>query len=167
MFDALIELFGPIGKEISLIFVSMVPLIELRGAIPLGINAYGMPPLEVFLLSVIANCVPIPFIIFLIKPIFRWMKRFKYFGKIVTKLEELADRKAGKVTAYKYEMLGLFLFVGIPLPGTGAYSGALIAALLNMRVKYAFPAILLGVIAAGILVTLISTGALAAWQFLI
>ena len=167
MIDAFIEFFGPIGKELWLIFVSMVPLIELRGAIPLGINVFGMPPLEVFFLSVVANCIPIPFVIFLIKPIFRWMKRFKYFGKIVTKLENLANSKAGKVTAYKYEMLGLFLFVGVPLPGTGAYSGALIAALFNMRVKYAFPAIVLGVIAAGILVTLISTGALAAWQFLI
>ena len=64
-------------------------------------------------------------------------------------------------------MLGLFLFVGIPLPGTGAYSGALVAALLNMRIKNAFPAIVLGVIAAGVLVTLISSGALAAWEFLI
>lgn len=167
MLEALVNFLGPVGRELSLIIVSMIPLIELRGAIPLGINALGMPPLEVFLLCVIANCVPIPFIIFLIKPIFRWLKRFRFFNKIITKLEGIADKKSGKITAYKYEMLGLFLFVGVPLPGTGAYSGALIAALLNMRIKNAFPAIVLGVIAAGVLVTLISSGALAAWEFLI
>lgn len=167
MLEALVDFLGPVGRELSLIIVSMIPLIELRGAIPLGINVLGMPPLEVFLLCVIANCVPIPFIIFLIKPIFRWLKRFRIFNKIITKLEGIADKKSGKITAYKYEMLGLFLFVGVPLPGTGAYSGALIAALLNMRIKNAFPAIVLGVIAAGVLVTLISSGALAAWEFLI
>ena len=167
MLDALIEFLGPVGQGLSLIIVSMIPLIELRGAIPLGINAFGLPPLEVFLLCSIANCIPIPFIIFLIKPVFAWLKKFKIFAKLIAKLENMANQKSGKITAYKYEMVGLMLFVGIPLPGTGAWSGALIAALLGMRVKHAFAAILLGVIIAGLLVTLISSGALAAWEFLI
>ncbi len=167
MLDALIEFLGPIGKELSLIIVSMVPFIELRGAVPLGINAFGMDPVQVFTMCVLANCVPIPFVIFLIKPIFNWLKKFRPFKKLIEKIENAANKKSSKVTAYKYEMLGLFLFVAIPLPGTGAYSGALVAALLNMRVKHAFPAIVAGVVVAGILVTLIASGALAAWEFLI
>ena len=166
MFEAIGEFLVSLPHEIYLIIISMIPFVELRGAIPVGIG-FGMNPVEVFILCVIANCIPVPFIIFLIKPIFRWLKRFRAFEKIITKLEGLADKKSGKITAYNYEMVGLMLFVGIPLPGTGAWSGALIAALLNMRIKHAFFAIVLGVILAGVLVTLISSGALAALKFLI
>ena len=166
MFEAIGEFLVSLPHEIYLIIISMIPFVELRGAIPVGVG-FGMNPVEVFILCVIANCIPVPFIIFLIKPIFRWLKRFRTFEKIITKLEGLADKKSGKITAYKYEMVGLMLFVGIPLPGTGAGSGALIAALLNMRIKHAFFAIVLGVILAGVLVTLISSGALAALKFLI
>ena len=166
MFEAIGEFLVSLPHEIYLIIISMIPFVELRGAIPVGIG-FGMNPVEVFILCVIANCIPVPFINFLIKPIFRWLKRFRAFEKIITKLEGLADKKSGKITAYKYEMVGLMLFVGIPLPGTGAWSGALIAALLNMRIKHAFFAIVLGVILAGVLVTLISSGALAALKFLI
>lgn len=166
MFEAIGEFLVSLPHEIYLIIISMIPFVELRGAIPVGVG-FGMNPVEVFILCVIANCIPVPFIIFLIKPIFRWLKRFRAFEKIITKLEGLADKKSGKITAYKYEMVGLMLFVGIPLPGTGAWSGALIAALLNMRIKHAFFAIVLGVILAGVLVTLISSGALAALKFLI
>ena len=166
MFEAIGEFLVSLPHEIYLIIISMIPFVELRGAIPVGVG-FGMNPVEVFILCVIANCIPVPFIIFLIKPIFRWLKGFRTFEKIITKLEGLADKKSGKITAYKYEMVGLMLFVGIPLPGTGAWSGALIAALLNMRIKHAFFAIVLGVILAGVLVTLISSGALAALKFLI
>lgn len=166
MFEAVANFFISLPHELYLIIISIVPFIELRGAIPVGIG-FGMNPVEVFLICVIANCIPVPFIIFLIKPIFKWLKRFRPFEKIITKLEGIADKKSGKITAYKYEMLGLMLFVGIPLPGTGAWSGALIAALLNMRIKHAFAAILLGVVIAGLLVTLISAGALSALNFLI
>lgn len=166
MFEAIADFLISLPHEIYLIIISMFPFIELRGAIPIGIG-FGMNPVEVFLISVIANCIPVPFIIFLIKPIFRWLKRFRLFEKIITKIEGLADKKSGQITAYKYELVGLMLFVGIPLPGTGAWSGALIAALLNMRIKHAFFAIILGVIIAGFLVTLISTGALAALGFLL
>lgn len=166
MFEAIGEFLISLPHELYLIIISMVPFIELRGAIPVGIG-FGMNPVEVFLICVIANCIPIPFIIFLIKPIFKWLKKFRPFEKIITKLEGIADKKSGQITAYKYELVGLMLFVGIPLPGTGAWSGALIAALLNMRIKHAFVAIFLGVIIAGVLVTLISSGALAALRFLI
>ena len=164
MFQAISDFLVSLPHELYLILISMFPFIELRGAIPVGIG-FGLNPVEVFIICVIANCIPIPFIIFLIKPLFRWLKRFSLFEKIITKLEHLADSKSGKITAYKYEMVGLLLFVGIPLPGTGAWSGALIAALLNMRIKHAFTAIVLGVILAGVLVTLISAGALGALSF--
>lgn len=166
MLEAIGGFLSSLPHELYLIVISMFPFIELRGAIPVGIG-FGMNPVEVFLICVIANCIPVPFIIFLIKPLFKWLKKFKAFEKIIAKLEGLADKKSGKITAYKYEMIGLMLFVGIPLPGTGAWSGALIAALLNMRIKHAFAAILLGVIIAGVLVTLISAGALSALRFLI
>lgn len=159
MLDSLISFLEPLGHELVLIIVSMIPFVELRGAIPLGIAFFGQnEAVKVFLTCVLANCVPIPFVIFLIKPIFRWLKRFSPLKKIIEKIEGIADKKSGQVTAYKYEMLGLFLFVAVPLPGTGAYSGALIAALLNMRIKHAFLAIVAGVAVAGLIMTLASTG---------
>ncbi len=166
MLQAIGDFLISLPHELYLIIISMVPFIELRGAIPVGIG-FGMDPLKVFLICVIANCIPVPFIIFLIKPIFKWLKKIRAFEKLITKLEGIADKKSGQITAYKYELVGLMLFVGVPLPGTGAWSGALIAALLNMRIKHAFVAIFLGVVIAGVLVTLISSGALAALSFLL
>lgn len=166
MLQAIGSFLISLPHELYLIIISMIPFIELRGAIPVGVG-FGMDPIEVFLICVTANCIPVPFIIFLIKPLFRWLKKFKAFEKLITKLEGIADKKSGQITAYKYELVGLMLFVGIPLPGTGAWSGALIAALLDMRIKHAFIAIFLGVIIAGVLVTLISSGALAALSFLL
>lgn len=157
MTEKIIELLGPMGQELTLLIVSVIPFIELRGGIILG-HGFGMDPLKVFAICFLANCVPVPFVVFLAKPMFRWLKKFRLFNKIITKIEDLVERKSSKVTAYKYEMLGLFLFVGIPLPGTGAYTGSLIAALLNMRLKYAVPAIILGVFAAGVIMTLASMG---------
>lgn len=166
MLQAIGDFLISLPHELYLILISMIPFIELRGAIPVGVG-FGMNPLEVFLICVTANCIPVPFIIFLIKPMFRWLKKFKAFEKIITKIEGVANKKSGQITGYKYELVGLMLFVGIPLPGTGAWSGALIAALLGMRIKHAFAAIFLGVIIAGVLVTLISSGALAALSFLL
>ena len=143
----------------------MIPLIELRGGIILG-HFLEMPALEVFALCFLANCIPIPFVILLIRPIFNWLKKFKKIEKLITKIENKAIEKSGKVKANRYEMLGLFLFVAIPLPGTGAYTGSLIAVLLNMRIKYALPAIILGVLVAGIIMTIASMGIFSALGFL-
>lgn len=146
-----------IGHELSMFIISLIPFIELRGGILWG-HALNIAPLEVFLICVIANCIPIPFVILLARPIFAWLKRFKLFGKIIGKIETTIEKKADQVKANKYEMLGLFLFVAIPLPGTGAYTGSLIAALLKMRLKYAVPAIVTGVLVAGLIMTLASMG---------
>ena len=134
-------------------FMSMVPIVELRGALPLAIAAEGLNPVIAYFFCVIGNCLPVPFLILFVRPVFEWMRRTsKWLGNIVDKLEAKAHGKAEKVK--KYEMLGLFLFVAIPLPGTGAWTGSLIAAVLGMRVKDSVPMICLGVLAAGILMTL-------------
>ena len=134
----------------------MVPVIELRGAIPIA-AAQGMNPWEAMLISVIGNMVPVPFIIVFIRSIFKWLRtKSERLDAMVTRLENKASLKAEKVQ--KYEKFGLFIFVGIPLPGTGAWTGALIAAMLDMRLKDSVPMIFLGVVAAGFIVTMITLG---------
>ena len=145
------------GQIIITFFISMVPIVELRGAIPVATGMelsvkYAIP------VAIIGNIVPVPFIILFIKKIFAWMRTISpKFNKIVDKMEEKADKNKDKVL--KYAFWGLFLFVAIPLPGTGAWTGALIAAMLDMPLKKAFPAIALGVISAGIVIAFLSYGA--------
>ena len=127
-------------------FISMVPVIELRGAIPVGIAA-GLSPAVAFTVSVLGNLVPVPFILLLIRRIFDWLRGTKTLGPIIEKLERRAHLK-GRVVQ-KYRVPGLILLVGIPLPGTGAWTGALVAALLDIRLKSAIPAIFAGLLIAG------------------
>lgn len=155
MAENLLAFFAGLGEFWSLTIVSCIPFIELKLAIPLGLRL-GMPWYESFLISFVSNCIPIPFVILLTRPIFDWLKKRKMFEKFITKFEERMMKKSEKVT--KYEMIGLFLFVAIPLPGTGAYSGAVIAALLGMRLKKAIPSITAGIFTAGIIVTAITYG---------
>lgn len=137
----------------------MVPVVELRGAIPYGF-ANGVNPVLCFILSVIGNLLPVPFVILFIRKIFEWAKRKDNFlKKPVLWLEAKAERKKGNVL--KYEFWGLMVLVAIPLPGTGAWTGALVAAMLDMQLKRALPSIVLGVIAAGIVVTLATVGVIA------
>lgn len=143
------------GKTLLTFLISMVPVIELRGGIPYGIAA-GLDPWVAFAASVLGNVVPVPFILLFIRRIFQWMKKYPKLGKIAVKLEERAEKKSG--TVRKSELVGLCILVAIPLPGTGAWTGALVAALMDMRIKRALPAILIGVIIAGVLVTLAATG---------
>ena len=136
-------------------FISMLPIVELRGAIPAG-ALLGLPLWSNYLVSAIGNFLPVPFILLFIRRILSWMKTTKHFAKIALWLEEKAEKNTAKVM--KYATFGLFLFVAIPLPGTGAWTGALVAALVNMRMKYALPSILLGVMAAGVIMSLASYG---------
>ena len=142
--------------------ISMVPVVELRGAIPIGVAA-GVEPWVACLLSMVGNLLPIPFILLFIRKIFEWMRRYDRLRPIVEKLEMRAAGKNDRVK--KYEFWGLFLFVAIPLPGTGAWTGSLIAALMEMRLKRALPSIALGVITAGIVVTLVIVLGLEAFSF--
>ncbi|HAL19572.1 MAG TPA: small multidrug export protein [Ruminococcaceae bacterium] len=132
----------------------MVPVIELRGAIPIGV-ARGLPFWAAVLVSIIGNLVPVPFIIIFIKKIFAFMReKMPKLNGLVTRLENKANSKSE--TVQKYAFWGLFIFVAIPLPGTGAWTGALIAAMLEMPLKKAFPSIMLGVLSAGAIVTFIT-----------
>jgi len=142
---------------------SLLPVIELRGAIPLGAGL-GLPFLLNYLLSVVGNFLPVPFILLFIRQILHWMKKVKYLDKIAVFLEEKAHKKSAKVM--QYASLGLCLFVAIPLPGTGAWTGALIAAILDMRMRYALPSILAGVLTAGFIMSGISYGFLGFLSFL-
>lgn len=139
--------FETMLKEIAVtFFISMVPVIELRGAIPAGIAA-GLSPAAAFVVSVLGNLVPVPFILLLIRRIFDWLRDTKTFGPLIEKLERRAHLKGRLVK--KYRVPGLILLVGIPLPGTGAWTGALVAALLDIRLKSAVPAIFAGLLIAG------------------
>lgn len=135
--------------------MSMVPIIELRGAIPLGIGL-NLNWLWVYIISVIGNMIPIPFIILLIRPVIDWLLHSRAFHRIGEWLDKRTMEKSKQIT--KYKKLGLLIFVAIPLPGTGAYTGAMIAGLLNMRLKDALPAIFGGVIIAGAAMLMISCG---------
>lgn len=158
MKDALVHLVENMPHELGVILLSMIPVAELRLAIPVAITQYGLPPIEAFLFSCIGNLIPVPFIVLFIRQIFNWLKKFKIFHDIVVKLEERGNSKIKTVEKYKF--WGLCAFVAIPLPGTGAWTGALIAGLMDMRLKRALPSIILGVLIAGVVVTLATTGVL-------
>ena len=136
-----------VGKCLFTMLVSMVPIIELRGGLPFGV-ALGLPYYLAFPAAVLGNLIPAPFIIVYIRRIFELMR--KYMPKLnglAAKLEKKAHLKGQKVQKYQY--LGLWIFVAIPLPGTGAWTGSLVAAFLGMRLKKALPAVVMGVLTAG------------------
>lgn len=143
--------------------VSMVPVVELRGAIPLG-TGLELDPWITYVISVIGNMLPVPFILFFIRKIINWMKQRPNLHKIAVKLEERVHKNKKKIM--RFAGFGLFLFVAIPLPGTGAWTGALVAAMIDMRMKYALPAISAGVLVAGLVMTLLSQGFLSFLSFL-
>lgn len=138
------------------LLISMVPVLELRAAIPAGVIA-GLDIPVVVAVAIIGNLIPIPFIIVFIRKIFKWMQtKSEKLAALVKRLEDKADRKKDKVL--KYEFWGLMFFVAIPLPGTGAWTGALIAAMLDMQLKRAFPAIAAGVVIAAVIVAVATYG---------
>ena len=144
------------GEFLLTRLVSMVPVIELRGGIPFGVAA-GLPVWMAMLAAIIGNMIPVPFIIVYIRRIFQWMRRrMPRFGGMIDKLEAKAHLKGQKVQKYQY--FGLALFVAIPLPGTGAWTGALAAAFLDMRLRKALPSIVAGVAVAGVVVSAITYG---------
>ncbi len=150
------DLFANIHAILTTFAVSMVPVIELRGAIPIG-AAMGLSPWLAFAASVLGNMVPVPFIILLIRRIFAWLKlHSQRIGRLVIALENKAHNKSALVI--KYRAVGLCLLVAVPFPGTGAWTGALVAALLDIPLRSAIPTILLGVIIAGLIVTGITCG---------
>lgn len=145
-----------LGKFIATFFISMVPVIELRGGLPYGIG-FGLDYPLALTAAILGNMLPVPFIIAYISRIFIWLRgKHKKLDDFVTKMERRAHLNGQKVE--KYGPLMLLIFVGIPLPGTGAWTGALIAALLNMRMKQALPCIFLGVLMAAAIITALTFG---------
>jgi uncharacterized membrane protein len=143
-----------LGRALVTFLIAMVPVVELRGAIPYGVIA-GLPVWVSALAAICGNILPVPFIILFARRILNWMKtKSAWLQKVAGKLEEHASKKQ----LYRGELIGLAVFVAIPLPGTGAWTGALIAAVLGMRLKSAFPAIAIGVVVAGILISIITYG---------
>ena len=144
------------GKILMTIAISMVPVLELRGAIPIA-TAHGLNFWVAIVCSIIGNLIPVPFIIIFIRKIFELMRKWSVkLDKLVTKLEDRAQKKSDVVL--KYAFWGLVVLVAIPLPGTGAWTGALVAAMLNMRLRKAFPAIALGVLIAAVIVSVVTYG---------
>ena len=149
------NLGGSAAKELVIFIISMIPILELRG----GLLAAGPAFLDVEMwraipICIVGNLIPVPFILLFITAIFNWLKKTKLFRPMVEKLESRAMNKKDQIE--KYEFWGLLLFVGIPLPGTGAWTGSLIAALLGIKFKKAFPAVVIGICMATVIMWFIS-----------
>ncbi len=153
------SLSGLVSKEAIIFIISMVPILELRGGLLAASPALlDVPILTAIPLCIVGNILPIPFILLLIRGILEWMKTVQVFRPLALWLENKAMSKKNQIE--KYEFWGLALFVGIPLPGTGAWTGALVAALLRMRFGKAFAAILVGIVMATIIMSVLSYGVL-------
>ncbi len=148
----------------AVFFCSMVPVLELRASIPLGAG-FELPWVPTFLVSVVGNMLPVPFILLFIRRIIAWMHTTTRLRPVAEWLEKKAAGHSDRVK--EYASLGLVLLVGIPLPGTGAWTGALVAALLGIRMKYALPAIFAGVLLAGFIVSGVCYGFLSFLSFLV
>ena len=145
------------------LLLSMAPVSELRGAIPFGV-VRGLNLWTAIIASVLGNLVPVPFIILFIRRIFAWMRaHMPKLDGLVTRMEKKAEKNRAAVE--KYAFWGLAILVAIPLPGTGAWTGALVAAMMEMRLKRAFPAIAIGVVIAGVIVSVVTYGAQAIFSF--
>lgn len=138
--------------------MAMVPIIELRGAIPYGAGIAGLPIWQAALIAVLGNLLPVPFLVVFTRDVFAWMRnKSDKLNSIVLRMERKADKN--KDVVLRYEFWGLVILVAIPLPGTGAWTGALVAAMMDMQLKRAFPAIALGVVVAAFIVTWVTYGA--------
>lgn len=146
-----------VGEELCVFFCSMLPIIELRGSIPMAF-AFGLPWWQAYIISVLGNLLPVPFILLLINIVIKWManSKIKFFNKIANFLLEKVEKNRERIE--KYSFWGLCLFVAIPLPATGAWTGSLVAAVIGMKPLKAFLSAVIGVLIAGVVVTLIVYG---------
>ncbi|MBO5938921.1 MAG: small multi-drug export protein [Clostridia bacterium] len=149
-----------VGEELCVFFCSMIPIIELRGAIPMG-AILGLPWWQSYFLSVLGNMVPVPFILLFIRAFLGWMtnSKVKFFNKLAGWLNRKVEKNRDKIA--KYSFWGVCLFVAVPLPVTGAWTGSLVAAMIDMKFWKALLSCLFGVMIAGVIMTLISYGAVA------
>ena len=162
MVDSLVEsivsvLGGKVSSDVIAFLVSVFPVLELRGGL-FAAKLMDIDFFRAFIICYLGNMLPIPFILFFIRKIFNLLKKIGKVENAIENLEARSIRKADKVK--KYRLWGLFLFVAIPLPGTGAWTGALVADLLDIRIKHSLPVIAAGVLVAGIIVSCLSYGLL-------
>ena len=160
---AIIGAFGGLtalkfGKEIVVFIISLLPILELRGGL-IAAALLDLSPLKSYIICIIGNLLPIPFILLLINKILSWMRNSKHFNKMANWLDKKVEKHKGQIEKYGY--LGLILFVGIPLPGTGAWTGSLIASVLEMDKKKTFLAVCIGVVMASIIMMILSFGVIA------
>lgn len=160
LFDFLASHISAYG---AVFLVSMIPLIELRGSVIVG-TAFGLPWLNVLLLSILGNLIPIPFILIFGKKLIAWLKKLPMLSRLTNWYEVRLMSKSS--TIQKFAFYGLWIFVGIPLPGTGAWSGSVIASLLDVPPKKSFAAVVCGVITAGIIMTIGSRGIAGLFQLI-
>lgn len=154
LIESLVNLLqNKLSGEMIPFIISLFPVLELRGGL-IAAALLGIDWRRAFIICFIGNMLPIPFILLFIRKIFELLRKNKSFGKLVDRLEHKADKHRDKID--KYRLWGLFLLVAIPLPGTGAWTGALVAALMDIRIRHALPVIAAGVVTAGIIVGLIS-----------
>lgn len=154
--NLLVELFkNKIPEELTVFIISLLPILELRGGL-IAAKILDMNYFQAFAICFIGNLLPVPFILLFIRKIFDFLRRFKFCEKIVNKLEMKSVKNREKVM--KYQAWGLLLFVAIPFPGTGAWTGSLIAAMLDIRMKRAIPIIVVGVLIAGIIMSVLTYG---------
>ena len=159
----LLSVFGGLtsiafGKQIIVFVISLLPILELRGGL-IAAALLGLKPLQSYIICIIGNLLPIPFILLLINKILNWMRNSKHFNKIANWLDKKVEKHKGQIEKFGY--LGIVLFVGIPLPGTGAWTGSLIASVLEMDKKKTFISVLIGVFMASVIMMIFSYGLLA------
>lgn len=157
LIESLIKIFGTLGKELVVFIISLLPILELRGGL-IAASLLKLPFFKGYIISIIGNILPIPIVLLFLDKIFTLLKKFKLTSKIVIKLENKILSKKKQIDKYGY--LGLLLFVGIPLPGTGAWTGSALAVLLHLDKKKSFIYIILGIIMASIIMSIFSYGIL-------
>ena len=155
--ESLVNLFNGLGKEVIVFIISMLPILELRGGL-LAASILNLDFIPGFIISILGNILPIPIVLLFLDKILRWLEKYKVTKNFVKKIENKILSKKKQIEKYGY--IGLILFVGIPLPGTGAWTGSALAVLLNMDKKKSFVYIILGIILASIIMSILSYGIL-------
>jgi len=161
MLKVILQYLNQLPKDYVVIIVGALPISELRGAIPLALS-FGMPLAKAFWLSVLGNCLIVAPALFLFEPVTRFLRKFKIWSRFFDWVFERTKKNSDSIQ--KYEALGLAIFVAIPLPMTGAWSGVIAASLFKIRFRYAFLAIVVGVICAGLIVASLCALGILSWK---
>ena len=161
MIETVLRWLNGIPKEYAVMFIGGFPLTEVRGAIPLGFY-YGMPVLKVFWLAVLGNIIPMAPALLLFEPISTQLRKIPLLKRFFNWVFERTKKNSDAIQ--KYEALGLAIFVAVPLPMTGAWSGVVAASLFKIKFRYAFPAIVLGIVGAAVIVTALCSLGILTWK---